>query len=353
VWRGDAEAEHAGIASNERLRPVFEALSRLGCQAEPVVYRDEVAASVRERLLHVDGVLVWVDPIGGGEDRTELDEILREVATAGVWVSAHPDVIAAIGTKEVLLRTRSLGWGTATASYGGVAEFTREFPPRLGRDRVRVLKPRRGNGGLGVWRVELLDDGEPEPRSAVLVHHAMNRHPVGEELRLDEFMRRCEPYFLDGCVVDQQFQSRVGEGLVRVYLVTDQVIGFSRQGAESMTSTGSATDRVMGLPSPKTMFSPDEPRYQALRHKVESEWVPGMQRLVGVETSRLPVLWDADFLLGPRTPAGEDTYVLCEINASCITPFPPEAPEALSRAAVERLEEFLGPASVGGRARLD
>jgi hypothetical protein len=62
-----------------------------------------------------------------------------------------------------------------------------------------------------------------------------------------------------------------------------------------------------------------------------------MQRLVGVGTERLPVLWDADFLLGPRTPAGEDTYVLCEINASCVTPFPPEAPEALSRAAVDRL----------------
>ena len=99
MWRGDAEAEGAGIASNERLRPVFEALSRLGCQAEAVVYRDEVAASVRERLLAVDGVLVWVDPIGGNEDRTQIDVILREVATAGVRVSAHPDVIAAIGTK--------------------------------------------------------------------------------------------------------------------------------------------------------------------------------------------------------------------------------------------------------------
>ncbi len=327
----------AGIASNERLRPVFEALSRLGCQAEAVVYRDEVAASVRERLLAVDGVLVWVDPIGGNEDRTQIDVILREVATAGVWVSAHPDVIAAIGTKEVLFRTRTLGWGTDTTSYADFAQLTREFPARLGRDRVRVLKPRRGNGGLGVWRVELLDHGEPDADSSVLVHHAVNRHTVGEELRLDEFMRRCEPYFLDGCVVDQQFQSRVEEGLVRVYLVADRVIGFGRQSAESMTSTGSAADRVMGLPSPKTMLPPNSPDFQALRDKVESEWVPGMQRLVGVDTERLPVLWDADFLLGPRTPAGEDTYVLCEINASCVTPFPPEAPDALARAAVDRL----------------
>ena len=171
----------------------------------------------------------------------------------------------------------------------------------------------------------------------MLVHHAVNRHTVGEELRLDEFMTRCEPYFLDGCVVDQEFQSRVEEGLVRVYLVADRVIGFGRQSAESMTSTGSAADRVMGLPSPKTMFPPDALNFQSLRHKVEFEWVPGMQRLVGVDTERLPVLWDADFLLGARTPAGEDTYVLCEINASCVTPFPPEAPDALALAAVDRL----------------
>jgi hypothetical protein len=29
----------------------------------------------------------------------------------GVWVSAHPDVILKMGVKEVLHRTRHLGWG--------------------------------------------------------------------------------------------------------------------------------------------------------------------------------------------------------------------------------------------------
>ena len=36
----------------------------------------------------------------------------------------------------------------------------------------------------------------------------------------------------------------------------------------------------------------------------------------------LPVLWDADFLYGPRTASGDDTYVLCEINVSSVIPFP-------------------------------
>src|SRR5262245_15663369 len=94
VWRGDEDARRAGLASNERLRPVFEALESAGIGTRPVVYRDEIAASIRNELLAVDGVLVWVDPIGHGEDRRTIDAILSELVEAGVWVSARPDVIA-------------------------------------------------------------------------------------------------------------------------------------------------------------------------------------------------------------------------------------------------------------------
>ena len=52
-------------------------------------------------------MLVWVNPIEQGLDRSKLDPLLREVADAGVWVSAHPDVILRMGTKEVLFDTRS------------------------------------------------------------------------------------------------------------------------------------------------------------------------------------------------------------------------------------------------------
>ena len=46
----------------------------------------------------------------------------------------------------------------------------------------------------------------------------------------------------------------------------------------------------------------------------------------------LPVLWDADFMYGPRTAAGEDTYVLCEINCSSVIPFPPAVPGKIASA---------------------
>jgi hypothetical protein len=54
------------------------------------VYNDQTLDAARDRLLRADGALVWVDPIGGGEDRAELDAVLRETSSRGIWVSAHP-----------------------------------------------------------------------------------------------------------------------------------------------------------------------------------------------------------------------------------------------------------------------
>ena len=113
LWRGDAEARRTATPQNNRFHRVFEELAAIGVDAEPAVYDEEFADEVRQQLLVVDGVLVWVDPIHQGKTRAELDPLLREVA-AGPWVSAHPDVILQMGVKEVLYRTKHLGWGTGT-----------------------------------------------------------------------------------------------------------------------------------------------------------------------------------------------------------------------------------------------
>jgi hypothetical protein len=82
LWRGDREARRTATPQNNRFRRVFEELAALGIHAEPAVYADDLANEVREQLLAVDGVLVWVDPIHEGQTRTVLDAMLREVARA-------------------------------------------------------------------------------------------------------------------------------------------------------------------------------------------------------------------------------------------------------------------------------
>src|SRR5262245_12167427 len=99
------------------LGPLFDAFAEHGVGVGAVVYADNAVDEVRAQLHGVDGVLVWVNPIQDGANRSQLDTVLREVSARGVWVSAHPDVIARMGTKEVLFDTRMLSWGTDTDLY--------------------------------------------------------------------------------------------------------------------------------------------------------------------------------------------------------------------------------------------
>jgi Domain of unknown function (DUF6815) len=77
--------------------------------------------------------------------------------------------------------------------------------------------------------------------------------------------------------------------------------------------------------------------FQVLRAKMESEWTPQMMDVLGIAAASLPIIWDADFLYGPRTTSGEDTYVLCEINVSSVFAIPEEAPAAIAHLAMNRL----------------
>ncbi|MFI4974355.1 MAG: Cj0069 family protein [Caulobacterales bacterium] len=340
MWRGDAGARARATTQNNRLTPVFEALAAVGVAAEPVVFAEETIADVRAQLLGLAGVLVWVDPLSDGRDRSVLDPLLREAASHGVWVSAHPDVILKMGVKEVLFRTRELGWGADTHLYETADDFRREFPPRLAAAGPRVLKQNRGNGGQGVWKVELAGPGEAAPGedSAVRVLHA-RRGSEPEDLRLGQFMDRCEAYFAgEGRIVDQPFQARLPEGMIRCYLVQDRVVGFGRQLIRAlMPPPPAGAPPEAAEPGPRIMSGADYPPFQALRARVEDDWVPAMTRMLGIEAAEMPAIWDADFLYGPKTPAGEDSYVLCEINISAVLPIPDEAPAQIALCVAQRL----------------
>ena len=133
-----------------------EALRTVSLDVEAAVYAGEVADGVREQLLRGDGVLVWVDPVRKDGNRATLDPLLRDVASHGVFVSSHPDLILKMGTKEVLYRTRHMSWGTDTRLYTTLEQFRCELPQCLAEGKPRVLKQYRGNGGL--WH-RLLEAG--------------------------------------------------------------------------------------------------------------------------------------------------------------------------------------------------
>ena len=327
LWRREWDPVDDPAAS--KLRGVFTAFAELGARAEPVVYDDGCVDTVRAQLLALDGVLVWVNPIEHGLDRSLLDPLLREAAAAGVFVSAHPDVILRMGTKQVLADTQGMSWGTPTRVFRSGDELR----AGLDHDRVVVLKQYRGMGGDGVWKVERVG------RDVLEVQHA-SRDAQPERVTIEAFAARCAPYFDgNGRMVEQPYQSRLAEGMTRVYCSHDAVVGFAHQYPRGLLPSSVDPD---SLPKTKRFERADAPEFAELRERMDGEWLPEVQRILGLTRAELPVIWDADFLR-----AEDGRPVLCEINVSSTFAFPEHAYPAVAQAAVERIAErrFSAPAA--------
>ena len=345
VYPGDRDVRRLATRENNRFAAVFAAFAARGVDARPAVYNLAQADELRDQLLKLDGALVWVNPIEAGQSRAPLDTLLREVAAAGVFVSTHPDVIMKLGTKDVLVDTRKMGWGSDVHRLDTVAQLRAELADRLAAGGIRVLKQWRGHSGIGVWRVQRAPgDAAFGGDSLVLAKHAP-RDSAEVTLTYDEFVALMTRYFDDGGhMVDQAWQPRMTDGMVRCYLVQDRVAGFGLQAVNALHPplAGSGSSEAP-MPSQRLYHPPDLPHLQSLKQRLETEWIPELQRTARIRTDELPLLWDCDFLHGEPAPEGDERHVLCEINVSSVAPFPDSAIEPLVDAAITRIRTSRTP----------
>jgi hypothetical protein len=332
LYPGNRAARDRSDPAESRFASLFDAFAASGIRAVPAVYDDDFADEVEDQLRHVGLVLAWCNPIQGGRRRDRLDAMLRRVADAGVTVSAHPDAALKLGTKDVLVETRHLPFGSDVHRIGSVEQLAAELPDRL-RAGARVLKQHRGHSGIGVWRVET---GET-PSSRLRVRHAQ-RGSEEERLDLPSLLARLAPYFEPangGHMVDQAWQPRLAEGMVRAYLVEDRVAGFGHQAINAL-HPGSG-GQPAPQPGPRLYHPADLARFQDLRRLLETEWIERLRSCIGLPKDRLPLLWDCDFFFGDGPAEDGERYVLCEINVSSVAPFPPSAVAPIVDAARSRL----------------
>jgi hypothetical protein len=332
LYPGDRATRDRADPAESRFAALFAACEATGLRTVPAVYHDEFADEVAAQLRAVDGVLVWHNPIEGGRRRDRLDALLRELADAGVFVSAHPDTIVRMGTKDVLVATRELPFGSDVHRIDSLPQLRAELPQRLQRG-ARVLKQHRGHSGIGVWRVESVEGS----RDRVRLRHAQ-RGSEEAVVAFDDMVQTMAPYFeadAGGHMIDQAWQPRLTEGMVRAYLVGDRVAGFGHQAVNALfPAQGDAPPPAAG---PRLYHGADDPRFQQLRTRLESGWIEQLRGAVGVPAERLPLLWDIDFMHGAPAADGTPRHVLCEINVSSVSPFPPSAIDPLVAAVRQRL----------------
>jgi hypothetical protein len=189
-------------------------------------------------------------------------------------------------------------------------------------------------------------DGRGDPTAdagsdaSLRVRHAKRGSPE-EVLTLDAFITRCSGYFrAAGGMIDQAYQARLPEGMIRCYLVRDRVAGFGEQLINALyPAAPGAAAHTAPEPGPRLYYPPTRADFQRLKDMLERQWLDELCSAVEIDRRDLPLLWDADFLYGTKDANGADTYVLCEINVSSVYPFPADALVPLAMATRARLVE--------------
>jgi len=317
---GDTGSERNAL-TNENYRLLADAFLTRGFGVTSVLYNDNLAPTLAQELLQFDAVLVWVNPIEGGKDRQILDALLREVSSKGIFVTTHPDVILKIGTKDVLFKTRDMDWGSDTKIYTSYEDFCGRFPTSLRESGIRVLKQYRGDGGKGVFKVIF----NAKEHTVAIIHA-----PAPGDAKIisfDTFHREFELFFNNsGLLIDQEWHENIRNGMVRCYLTGAKVSGFGYQEVTALYPTSASTPLACVPPSKRYYFTEDCGLFSDLKQVMEKKWAPELQEAESIASHMLPVIWDADFFIDTR-PDRDDRkkYQLCEINVSCVSPFPPSA----------------------------
>ena len=101
MFAGDPSTRATVKLEETRFGNIAKALRDVGLDVEAASYADEVADEVREQLLRVDGVLVWVDPVRKDGNRAKLDPILRDVASDSPLDTTTIDIVVPIESEAL------------------------------------------------------------------------------------------------------------------------------------------------------------------------------------------------------------------------------------------------------------
>lgn len=307
--------DEKSVFSEEKYKALVERFVGSGVDVETVRYNDDLAESLRSRLPDLDALLVWVNPIEQGNDRTILDELLEDVRDTGTFVSAVPETILKIGTKKVLFDTRDLEFGSDVKIYHDFDEFKNRFLQSLDAGKPRVLKQFRGNGGNGVFKVKRLGSYR------ISVLHA-KRGSSEQSMEIDEFWRQFRPFFdHGGPMLNQAWNDNLSNGMVRCYMTGKRVVGFGYQEINALFPSEDGSIQ----PGKRFYFTENCALFADLRRKMEKSWIDQLTTETELSPDDLPVIWDADFFINSMQPDSPGRYTLCEINVSSVSPFPESA----------------------------
>ena len=300
--------------------PIVNAIKEQGWEAEVIYFHpdktEEIYAQVSSNF---DAYISRVNPgnIPGGEKG--YFELLTKLADAGLVGMSTPADMMAYGAKDALVKLKDTPLvPDDTAAYYEVEELHNTFPTSLSYGE-RVLKQNRGSTGEGIWRVRLADQElaqSVEPGTALPLDTALKCTEAVDnqthDYQLGAFMDFCDQYIVgdNGMLVDMRFMPRIVEGEIRILLVGNEPVFIVHKKPAEGGDNFSAT-LFSGA-----KYTYDKPESWPELLEMFDKARPVIAEKLG-DTKDVPLIWTADFMLDDA-PDGTDTYVLGEINCSCV-----------------------------------
>jgi len=340
ILYGDENSTRNALV-DDGFKGLADSLMEVGFNVESVLYHHSKAKQLITDLERFSAVISWVNPrerTERSEDNLDLDDVLLNISKKGVHVSTHPDVILKIGTKKVLYSTRNMDWGGDTELYADYDDFEKRFIDSLDKSSVRILKQYRGESGRGIFKVRLKDFDN----KTVSVIHAVS----GNEETVyttNEFNDEFKKYFENGgLLINQQWADSIVNGMVRAYITGTKVSGFGYQETVALCPAPNEPDSKVRPTSKRFYFSEDCGLFQDLRKIMDEKWIPQLQEIHSISDEEMPLLWDIDlFINNANTVKTEEKYIICEINVSCVSPFPPSCSDYIARELKIRLNNNI------------
>ncbi|MCH9741519.1 MAG: Cj0069 family protein [Epsilonproteobacteria bacterium] len=299
--------------------PIANALKEKGFDAEVLYFRDEWSDEIFNYVSDSsDAVIVRINPGNLPNGEAKLFDMLRQLHDSDVQVMTHPNTMMRFGAKDALSKLADTDLVTDdTYAYYDYEEFKKSFPKSISFG-TRVLKQNRGSTGDGIWRVEIVDNkvdayeaGDTLPLDTVIkCTEAVDNHV--EYTSLGKFIKFCKQYIEgdNGMLVDMRFMPRIVEGEIRILMVANEPIFAVHKKPVQEKDAFSAT---IASGAEYTYYKPEE--YPELVDKFVNA-IPLISEKLG-KIKNTPIIWTGDFMLDTDED-GNDTFVLGEMNCSCV-----------------------------------
>lgn len=300
--------------------PLVEALKDRGWHSAAVSYSRPEHEAVKAQLETANGVIIRIGP--GTCDaamRAELDELVRGVAAKGVVVMELPEVVQAMCGRHALLKVKELacGLGDTHASYD-IASFKDSFLKTIAGGS-RAVKQADASLGEGDWLCKLKEGEDPcNVSGSTLIDLQDLNDNHKEQLTIEEFVASCQPYLpaggeQGGMLLDQPYLPRTPEGELRLLMVHRKLAQVVHR---KPALPGAIANVASG--SKYVYYDPADPHFARLVDSFVGKDMDLLMDSLGLEGHHLPLLWTADFVLGPKDADGADTYAAVAFNCNCI-----------------------------------